>query len=85
MREKFYITNISCASCVDKIESVLHKLECVSYVNIDINNNTLEIDTTNIDLAIKTIKSIESNVNISKEIPKIDEFNTKNSLYKRPS
>lgn len=81
MREKFYITNISCASCVDKIESVLHKLECVSYVNIDINNNTLEIDTTNIDLAIKTIKSIESNVNISKEIPKIDEFNTKKELF----
>ncbi|RDU58337.1 heavy metal translocating P-type ATPase [Helicobacter sp. MIT 99-5507] len=80
MKEKFYITNISCSSCANKIESALQKLECVSYVHIDTNNNILEIDTTNINLAIKTIKSIESNINISKENPTTDEFDTKKEL-----
>ena len=80
MREKFYITNISCNSCASKIENALQKLECVSYANIDTNNNTLEIDTTNINLAIDTIKSIESSVQISKEIVDTDEFDTKKEL-----
>lgn len=80
MKEKFYISNISCPSCADKIENELQKLDCVNYVNIDTNNNILEIDTTNINLVKKTIKSIESGVEINKEIPKEDEFNTKKEL-----
>lgn len=80
MKEKFYITNISCPSCANKIENELQKLDCVNYVSIDTNNNILEIDTTNITLVKQTIKSVESNVKINKEMPKEDEFNTKFEL-----
>ncbi len=81
MKEKFYITNISCPSCANKIESELQRLECVKYVSIDINHNILEIDTTNIKLVKQTIKSIESNVEINKNKPNENNFNTKQELF----
>lgn len=80
MKEKFYITNISCSSCASKIENNLKKLECVKYINISTNNNILEIDTNNMELVKETIKSIEPKVKITKNNKEEEEFNVKKEL-----
>lgn len=80
MKEKFFITNISCASCAAKIENKLQKMDCVKYAKIDTNNNILEIDTSDINLIKEAIKSIEPDVKLQKEKPKEDEFNSKKTF-----
>ncbi len=67
MKEKFYITNLNCPSCAQKIERELMKLDYVAYVKISAINNILEIDTTNITSVIKVINRIEPEVNITKK------------------
>ncbi len=88
MKEKFYITNLNCPSCAQKIERELMKLDYVAYVKISAINNILEIDTTNITSVIKVINRIEPEVNIAKKNVDFDNpsmadsnsFDTKKSL-----
>ncbi|RAX54058.1 cadmium-translocating P-type ATPase [Helicobacter sp. 16-1353] len=80
MKEKFFLMNINCVICGEKIKNKLEKLDSVKYVNIDINNNILEIDTDNIHLVENTIKSIEPNVRFQKNKPIEEEFNTKKNF-----
>ncbi len=65
--EKYKIINIDCPNCAAKIETNLNKLKEVKYASIDFSNQTLFLDTSNIEKVKKTIQETEPGVEIQKE------------------
>lgn len=63
--EKYSITNIDCASCAAKIEGNIQKLEGVSYVSLDFANQTLHIQTDDLETVISQIKLLEPAAELS--------------------
>ncbi len=63
--EKYSITNIDCASCAAKIEGNIQKLEGVSYVSLDFANQTLHIQTDDLETVISQVKLLEPAAELS--------------------
>ena len=78
--QKFFIKNVSCASCAAKIENKLRSLPFVKYINISTSTNTLFIDTSDIESVKNAIKEIEPEVEISNKEVDNNDFNAKKNL-----
>ncbi|MGB3209953.1 MAG: heavy metal translocating P-type ATPase [Desulforhopalus sp.] len=63
--EKYNITNIDCASCAAKIEVNIQKLEGVDYASLDFANQTLHLQTDDLEKVISQIKLLEPAAQLS--------------------
>jgi Co/Zn/Cd efflux system component len=62
--KKYKLNNLDCASCANKIENSLSKLEGVKFVTVNFANATMTIDTDDIEKVKSKIKTIEPDVEI---------------------
>lgn len=63
--EKYSITNIDCASCAAKIEGNIQKLKGVDYASLDFANQTLHLQTDDLETVISQIKLLEPAAELS--------------------
>ncbi len=53
METKFTVPEISCGHCKETIESIINSLENVETVNVDINQKSVEVNSSsNLDLSL---------------------------------
>src|SRR5690554_3945205 len=57
--EKYHIKNIDCASCAERIETGVRKLEDVKFVSVNFATASITLDTSNINRVKQRIKEIE--------------------------
>jgi Zn2+/Cd2+-exporting ATPase len=62
--EKFYLKNLDCANCANKIERGLNKIEGVQQANVDFANLILSVQTTNLKRVIDAVNQIDSGVEV---------------------
>ncbi len=74
--KKYAITNIDCASCAAKIEGNIQKLECVDYASLDFANQTLHLQTDNLEKVTSQIKLLEPEVQLSPYQPRTSQPST---------
>lgn len=71
------LKNLDCASCVDKIESRLKKLDNVGLVNINLLTSTLKIDYNDLSKIKSAIAEVDEHV-VVEEIKNSKKINSKN-------
>ena len=71
--KKYKLNNLDCALCASKIEDDLIKLDEVKFVNVNVANSTITIDTNNLQLVRDRIKVLEPGV-------EVEDFDKQNSL-----
>tara|TARA_B000000609_G_scaffold4582_1_gene2969 strand:- start:2796 stop:3005 length:210 start_codon:yes stop_codon:yes gene_type:complete len=53
MKSKFTVPEISCGHCKETIESIINSLDNVETVNVDINQKSVEVNSSsNLDLSL---------------------------------
>ena len=62
--KQYKLSNLSCASCADKLESEIKKLDGVRDVNISFMTNTLQIDCDDFKSVLKVIKNLEPKIEV---------------------
>lgn len=62
--KKYKLNNLDCAACASKIENGLSKLEEVKSVSVNFANDTMTIDTNNIEKVKTRIKTLEPDVEV---------------------
>ena len=62
--KKFYLKNLDCANCANKIERGLNKIEGVQQANVDFANLILSVQTTDLKRVIDAVKQIDSGVEL---------------------
>lgn len=65
--KKFYLKNLDCANCAQKIVDTLKHLEGTKSVELNFPVNILYLDTTNESLVLKKIKELEPQIEIEEE------------------
>jgi Cd2+/Zn2+-exporting ATPase len=74
--KKYQLKNMDCASCANKIEEGVAKLEEVKFVNVNFANSSITINTDDIEKVKQKIKEIEPEV-------VIDDYTTNSSIVSK--
>ena len=61
---KFYLKNLDCANCANKIERGLNKIEGVRQASVDFANLILNVQTTDLRRVIDAVNQIDSGVEL---------------------
>lgn len=62
--KKYKLKNLDCATCALELEKGIKKLSCVKNVTVDFATESMHIDTDNFNEVMKTVKSLEPDVEI---------------------
>ncbi|HUV06183.1 MAG TPA: heavy metal translocating P-type ATPase, partial [Spirochaetia bacterium] len=80
--KRYHIGNLDCAACAVTIEESLRKLESVRFVSISVASSTMDLETENLEEAVREIKRIEPEAKVSeitdrRQGPELEEPNVK--------
>ncbi|MDD4155152.1 MAG: heavy metal translocating P-type ATPase [Candidatus Cloacimonetes bacterium] len=76
--KRFYLKNLDCANCANKIEKSINNLQSVKKASIDFSTLTLLIDTDSMNEVLTEIKKIEPDIILLEQ--EIETFNPKKEL-----
>ncbi|MDD7567266.1 MAG: cation transporter, partial [Helicobacter sp.] len=72
--QTFFLKNLDCANCANKIEKALQNLDCVREAKISFATNTLKIDCDDLHAVQNAIAQLEPDVKLIEQKEKIRFF-----------